>query len=192
MEKKEERYLKYREDFKKVNLYSLIREILAMILILLIIFLPIYSYSYEMNFMEQDFPTMEAYLEFIKNLTPEQILNGTATVNGNCSVFDELLSLIQAFGKQNSASEVESMINYIVGMLIMFPAATILFGVISLCMSGKNTYESVMNFQKNDDYTLLEYTKLKKTGTTEGKVKIFRQQNIYSLVNLRRAVPRKP
>ncbi len=74
----------------------------------------------------------------------------------------------------------------------MLPAATIILGVISLCMSGKNTYEAVMNFQKNDDYTLLEYTKLKKTGTTEGKVKIFRQQNIYSLVNLRRAVPRKP
>ncbi len=97
------------------------------------------------------------------------------------SLYDEFQSLLNGINKANGSKDA-----YFFYIFILFPAVTLVYGLISVVLSVKKLISNILNFNKFDDYALLEYNSIKKTGSTidNQKKSFLKAQTIYSFLFL--------
>lgn len=170
-------YEKYLGSFRKQSLYSMVKNAILLLLTFILIFAPIYKTSYEWKFSVNDFSNMNDYLSFIATLTPEEVLNGSTTITKNFSIFDELLyTLDSALSKSDSIASIMSTI------FLLFPLSTVIMGCTALFTCAKQLYESFKNYKETDQFAMLEYYKIKKSGDNEKKKSLFKGQISFSFI----------
>lgn len=170
-------YLQYQDRFKKINLLSLIMHALSLILVFAVIFLPLFSYSYTHKISLSDFNgDYESYLNFLATLSPEEAIKGEITALKSFSLFDELMQNLNGL-----QSEGEFTLMFAV-MFIIYPCFTIISGAVLLFQSGKQLYSAIKALNNIEDFCLLEYSSIKKSGSNTGKKNFLKGQFTFTFI----------
>ena len=158
----------YKEQFKKTNILSLCMQILTILMILFLIFLPIYQCNCTMT-DTFEFDSPEEELEAVG----EMLLNGY--VKRNFSLFEEIKLMYQ----QYKSGDFEI---YVILYEALFPLFQIIDGVVLLFMIIKQMMGTISGLMNPEDDALLKYQEIKKMGTEQKKNSWMKSQSAYTLV----------
>ncbi len=170
-------YLNYKEKFKTRNMFLTLSNVLTILLILALLFLPMFSYEQVVT-LEAFGGDVEKYLQYLATIPPEQLLSGKVPViKENFSLFDELLKNISCFSS-NSTDES----SYIAIVMIMLPAVTTLTSALYAYNATKEIFARLNTTKDFDNYCLLEYSALKKTCGQADQVGLYwKKQTTFQL-----------
>lgn len=159
-------YLAYEGDFKKINYLKIGVEIIEIILILLLTFLPIFVSKDVVATLDfDDFDSLSDYYQYLSSLSSKSF-----------SIFEELIRNIGCMMKANGDSET----TLFAFTFIIFPAVSVIMTVISLVLVGKELYSLVVANNDTKQLAMIEYNEIKKTGSIDKKKgNIFKKQAVY-------------
>ena len=172
VEKKKYDADEYKPKFMKLNIFALCAEIASLLLILSIIFLPIYKSKYEPNL--EDIESWDQFGEALEKGYLEE----------NFSAFDDFTLLTKALfakddGSDGELSFLNKMVVFETGLFVFFE---IIFAVILIVMLAKKVFELVNNIRNIDDNALLRYNEIKKSGRQDVRPNFFQKQSVFSIV----------
>lgn len=175
---KTKNYLKYGKEFKKINILSIILYTLMIILVLFMMFGPIFSFVTEKQITLEDFNNdLEAYLKYLSQFPPEQQISGIVSVRQNVSFFDELW-----LGIKNFSSTESGVGNQILSLLIILgPLITAFYTIVEVILGIKRLVNELYGLKNFDNYALLEYTKIKQDVDGASKAKASREWRKYAI-----------
>ena len=166
---KEKVYLKYLPRVKNINLLFLFVQIITILLVFSMVFIPIYKYKYEPELTD-----IENY---------EQFLEATETgyLEGSFSLFDDLKIIISKITSSldSESDELESMSYFMTGAFAVFE---VIIGIVLLFSSISSMTKTVSRIQQNEDSTMLMYNEMLKTGGNKKKENIFKKQTAMGMV----------
>ncbi len=169
----EKEYLKYRSDFGKINIYILTLDVLSIIFILMLVFLPICQrtviVSLENGLTEEiNFSAFSAVIPSLENGLMEKV---------NFSFFDEVLNISKAIIADNGGY---SALLFDFGVL---PFTTIVYSLVYICICIKSLIVDIGNLNNIEEYSMLNYTAIKKSGGEKETKKLMRNQTIYGIIS---------
>ncbi len=150
----EKEYLKYRSDFGKISIYKLILDALSIIFILMLVFLPI---------------CQRMVIVSLENGLMEKV---------NFSFFDEVLNISKTIIAGDGGY---SVLLFDFGIL---PFATVVYSLVYICTCIKSLIVDIGNLNNIEEYSMLNYTAIKKSGGEKETKKLMRNQTIYSSISL--------
>ena len=159
---------RYGEKLKKINLLYLVVQACAILLAIGACFFPIYKTVYETKLTLDLFGgDLEAYLNYLSTLSPEEALTGIVHREENFSMFNELLKAINGFKVKEEGASMVSVFFLICPILVVFSSLRI------FCSSAIALYRCVRNVKDNEQYILLEYKQIKNSGATTDEMTQF-------------------
>lgn len=184
---KQEIISKYSESMKKYNLFEIAKNALSLLIILMIIFLPIFTVKEEVNITDLITEIMYKYenpdeckkaLENLKreyNLTESQVLKGGIIEVDSCfSTFDEFSVTLKGM----TSLELETIASCI--MPFVFPLYIIVMGVICFFICSKTLHNSLKGLKEPTEYCLNVYDEMLKRSGAEKK-NFFKQQSVFAM-----------
>ncbi len=162
---KSKAYLSYTANVKKINIFSLIMQSLSIVLLLCLLFLPIYKSKYEPE------------LEDIESL--EQL--GEAMEKGylekSFSLFDEIKIIVAQLTSplDGEAGNLLMMIDLAGALFVIFE---VIFGCILLCTTISSLIDTVSSLKNNDKSTMLLYNEMLKSGNENKKENVWKKQSV--------------
>ena len=174
-------YKKYTKDFINLNILNIVVSVMSLMLIFLLIFVPIFKYKHVEETpvkTPQEFENDYDYTLYWLGLTQEERDTGiiVTTEYTPFSMYDEMVYTIKQVTADDSMTGMVSLVFFI------FPLLTVLFGVILLVIYGKKVLEQINNFRSIDDYVLISYTEIRKTGTKKEKANFLKKQSIFTMI----------
>ncbi len=177
----EKPYEKYVEQFKSINLFSIIQYSITILLVLLALFLPIFQNETTISISDYCATRfkgdIEAEINFLSTLTPEEILSGEMIVKENFSIWNEFIFCIKGFSNLS-----DSMASFFSLYSILFPFFDIMMGTILIIFSAKTLYGEVNNKKDLKNYSMLEYNQIKKSGGIKEKKSFIKGQSAFSFI----------
>lgn len=178
-------YSKYKGDFKKLNVYSIMVAAISITLILFFIFLPVFQYSQrreltdreklECIFLSED-ELVKKYGLYTDEAKQDFIDNGIITEHVNFSIFNSFMEDVQAITNKNSGSQSFTIV------LFVYTLVEIAYSLFIFGASLKDLLTFSLGF--NNDSYLLRYNKIKKSGEEKEKKSFFQKTSIFNLFYL--------
>lgn len=171
----EKEYLKYRSDFGKINIYTLILDALSIIFTLMLVFLPICQRTVIVSL--ENGLTEEIYFSAFAAVTPS--LENGLMEKVNFSFFDEVLNISKTIIAGDGGYN---------GLFLFYfgiaPFATVAYSLVYICICIKSLIVDIGNLNNIEEYSMLNYTAIKKRGGEKETKKLMRNQTIYSSISL--------
>ena len=196
---KPHKYQKYVKNVKSIKIITLIVQSLSLLLILALIFLPIYntSYSHTYSFDNlnkiidtddlEDFDSLLEISEYLRKETDltddelsELMLYGEVEIerNKNFSLWDDFSILLN--GLKQIDNNPEMLIAYIyIGLFAIFE---IIFAAILIITTITQIIKTSQEIHSIETTTMLSYNQMLKTGIGEKKEKVLKKQTVMNLV----------
>lgn len=166
-EENKDRYKKHIPSFKKGAVLALIVQILSILTVLAIVFLPIYTYKYEPSSLDE-ITSVEELEEYMEN----------GYIKKSFSAFEDLLLVIGHFGKVTTGS-----LTFAVLLLSsVFLFVQIAFSAIMIEMVATKMFETIKNLRNLDEFALLRYSDICRAGSEAGKKENFlKKQTVFMI-----------
>jgi len=163
-------YKKYENRVKKTKLLNMIMQVLSVLLVLSLIFLPIYTYAYSPQSMDE--------LGELEDLDQWEELLEEGTINKNFSLWNDFTIILTNLLSENS----DTMVKLMAMVMGMFAIFEVIFAAVFICTSIAQIIKNVHEINEIDKTTLLTYTNIKKTGSESKKEKVFKKQTAIVIV----------
>ena len=161
-------YLKYCHNVKKINLLTLISQILSVLVVATIIFVPIYRCEFEADI--EDIESVEQF---------EEALLNDGMISKDFSLYDDIIKIATVFF---NTEESDSYNGIVVLNIALFALFQIIFSIILICSIIPKVLNTYNEFQNISNATMLKYNEMKLTGTRQSKQNFFKQQTIFAIV----------
>ena len=169
---KSKMFLGHKDQFKKLSLYNIFIQGAIILFVLFCTFIPFFMCTE--SIMDVQFSTLEAYSNFIKTLSEEEIVKGV--YKRPFSIWEDLLSLMKGFGEIEGNSK---------GELFLFlfeETITFIFGVATIIMSGLLLYNLIKEYD-NEDIMLVKYNEYKSQSIVSGLKKMNVQRYLIGYIS---------
>ena len=172
-------YTQYRDKIKNNILLSLIGQGISLVLIISILFIPIFKCKYKPKSLEEldsvKVETVEDFSEFLK----------TGTIDKNFSLFEDYTSVIQELigrTKSDSTEKLSKDEKLMRDMLLLsdaiFPIFVLVMAATAIAMILIQLKSTVDDFMNLDNTTMLKCTQIKKTGSENKKKEKFFKKHL--------------
>lgn len=169
-------YLKYTDRFKKLTILNIILYSISILLVLGIIFLPIFVASIPVDLANVSIKDLEGLLLSNTGSTYLDKETGKLMMKHSFSLFDEVMMNLGALSSDNEYS--------ILGILFMlFPLFALIMGGIAVAISIKQLISLISRINGNfETISMLEYSTIKKSTQVTEKKSFIKTQQIYSFI----------
>lgn len=158
---------KYKPLIIKISIFTLCAQILSLLLVITLLFLPIYTSTPTEPDAIQDWDDLREVMENDGKL--------------NFSLWDDLTLIFDAiFPDEEGESDTLDM--FVVLEMGLFPLLELFMIVLLLISLGITAYEQINNLCNADDFALLRYDEIKKSGTVQIKPSFWKKQSAFSVV----------
>ena len=161
-------YLNYCSNVKKINTFKLICQLLTVLIILTLIFIPIYRREYE--------PTLEE----VENWEQFEDVMHDGKLVLNFSLFDDMKQLVEL--AKAEILEEPAMTLFWILTLNSFAFFEIISAITILGMSAFKMWTLGNELRDTKHTTMLKYNEIKLTGTKQSKPNFFKQNQVYSII----------
>ncbi|MBO5415420.1 MAG: zinc ribbon domain-containing protein [Clostridia bacterium] len=173
--KKKNDYKKYTEKVKKTKTFALVLQIITLITILSLIFLPIYKYEYTPKNLDE---AIDAF-EDVKDLDDlNELMSNDVKMEKSFSLIEDIGIIIEGFFTKTSRPEV-MMISLCVGLMAMFE---LIFAIVLVCMTVSQLLKTIEDLNNIDTSTMMLFNEIKKSGTSNKKENVFKKQTIITII----------
>ena len=163
-------YKKYEGQVKRTKILALTMHILAILLVVSLIFLPIYTYAYT--------PQNLSDFGHVDNLEELEDLIKKGTIDKEFSLWDDFKIVTADLFKEDNDS-MYVLLSLVVGMFAIFE---VIFAAIFLGTTAVQLIKSLNGLVDLDKTTLLVFTEIRKTGSISKKEKFFKKQTAITMV----------
>ena len=172
--KAEALYAEYLPSVRKNIIFSILKSVLTIAIVLAVLFLPIYTCELDVSDL-----TMEELMQIEKPDNEEDLMDFLmeGKIKQNFSVFSDLKLLGEKFFDEEG-EEFEALLLIEEGL---FPLFILIMAVTLTIMAVKQLYSEIQELKDIDKTTLLTVNELKKSGSAQQKKNIFKQQTVYAL-----------
>jgi len=163
-----DRVAKYKPQMIKISILTLCTQILSLLLVVTLLFLPIYTSMPELDAI-QDLDELKEVMENDGKL--------------NFSLWDEITLIFDAlFPDEGENADNEDRLSLLIVLEVgLFPLIELLMIVVLLISLSTTVYEQIKNLCNADDSTLLRYDEIKKSGTTQIEPSFWKKQTALSI-----------
>ncbi len=172
---------KYKGKITTVNIVSCVKQVLALLLVAVLFFAPIFTFSYEPQSIEEWEEVMGR--EFELSDLGDLFESGSEVINDKFSIYDDVKmsigSIIRIFkGEDVGVPEMMSI------PALIFPIFTLLLAVILITTVSSRICSSLYRFSNMDKLVLTQYSEIKKSGNISSQKLegFFQKQSVMSLI----------
>ncbi|MBE6691186.1 MAG: zinc ribbon domain-containing protein [Ruminococcaceae bacterium] len=166
-----EEWKKYKPNMKKICYFKFASLALSALLVLSLIFLPIYTCKYEPESLDE----LAGEFETLEDL--EKVLN-EGKLNRKFSLFEDF-TLIVGNLLDSEIHSGEKMIVMLTGLFCVFE---VIFSIVLVISIASQISKTVRDIQNLDDSTMLLYNQISKSGNSGKKEKVMKKQTALSIV----------
>lgn len=163
-------YKKYENRVKKTKLLNMIMQVLSVLLVVSVIFLPIYTYAYSPQSINE--------LGKLEDLNQWGELLKEGTINKSFSLWNDFTIIMTNLLSESS----DTMVKLTAMTMGLFAIFEVIFAAVFICTSITQIIKNVHEINEIDKTTLLTYTNIKKTGSESKKEKVFKKQTAIVIV----------
>ena len=167
-------YKKYTQRVRKSKICATIIQIISLIAVLALLFLPIYKYEFVPETFEDALEVFEG-VEDWENI--EKLLTSEGKIEKEFSLVEDIKIILSGLTLEDSDSPL-MMINLLVGI---FPIFEVIMGITLICMTIPQLYKTIEEIRDIDKSTLLLFNEIRKSGSTNKKENILKKQTLVSI-----------
>ena len=168
-------YKKYTQEVRKTKILSLVLQVLSLITVLCLLFLPIYKYEFVPETFEEAIDIL-GDIETWEDL--EQIVKNGGKIEKNFSLIDDIQIILSGITTEDEEPST-MLLNLSLGLMAVFE---VIFGITLVCVAVPQIFQSAGELNDIDKTTLLLFNEIKKSGTSNKKENIFKKQTLYSMI----------
>ncbi len=163
-------YKKYTPIVKKNSTLLIVRQIIAALIVLIVVFAPIFKSK--TNVSDMSFNSIDDLREFddlltdVESTEDAEELFEKGYVEKEFSIFDEVKNLVTIILDESTGEE-DRMIAYTLALFYFLSVFAAIMVIVSIIKNTHNAYSSLENLE---NATMLEYDELKKSGDNAKKL----------------------
>ena len=168
-------YKKYTTNIKKSKTFTLISNIISIVIVLALIFAPIYKYKFvpqSMDDISDIFNNIDSWEEL------EELLDEDGNLHREFSLFDDFKIILGSFTEKNS----DPLMTFIPLMIGLFAIFEIIFAIVLICAFIPQILKTINELKDIDKATMLTFNEIKKSGRSSKKENAFKKQTVITVI----------
>lgn len=178
-------YRKFIPRSKSIDMMSCAVSALTLLMVIALVFVPIFSFSYVPNDLDDwEIAWEKIYGEELQLSDWFDLLERDAeALTGKFSLYDDVMALMASFSANASSDDIDDQLNNIfLVILLIFPLGAVITACVLAIIAVVQLCDSISMVLNCNRSALLKYSEIKKSGKLRYKEGFFKKQSLTTMI----------